>query len=113
MSGWMTCDITSVATVFQPRWAGDNERMCAMEPRLGMVGEAVQLRRVLKFTFTSDKKESCRFLLMKEVTIAGWRSTFGSQSRLFLCLFQAQIDVADFTCLFTVSRCLSFKKQRG
>ena len=93
---YVLCNSISITS---GRWAGDNERLCAMEPRLGMVGESVQLRRVLKFTFTSDKKESCRFLLMKEVTIEGWSSTFGSQLKIVLCLFQVQIDVADFIYL--------------
>ena len=35
--GWMTCDFMSFSTVFSVisgRWADDNERLCAMEPRL-------------------------------------------------------------------------------
>ena len=34
--GWTTCDFTSFSTVFviSGRWMDDNERLCAMEPRL-------------------------------------------------------------------------------
>ena len=37
MDGWVDWDFTSFSTVFQSyqvRWEGDNERLCAMEPRL-------------------------------------------------------------------------------
>ena len=32
--GWMTCDFASFSTVFQLYQDDDNERLCAMEPRL-------------------------------------------------------------------------------
>ena len=37
MGGWMTCDFTSFSTVFhsnQDNGPDDNERLCAVEPRL-------------------------------------------------------------------------------
>ena len=36
MDGWMTCEFTSFSTVFviSGRRTYDNERLCAMEPRL-------------------------------------------------------------------------------
>ena len=37
MDGWMTCDFMSFTTVFSVisgQCADDNERLCAMEPRL-------------------------------------------------------------------------------
>ena len=35
MDGWMACDFNSVS-VISGRCLGDNERLCAVEPRLGL-----------------------------------------------------------------------------
>ena len=46
MAGWMTCDFTSFQqfSVISGRWARDNERLCALEPRLPLKRSTPQAR---------------------------------------------------------------------